>query len=479
MSFLSIERLESRRLFCTDFLTAPAPIPAPIPAATLAASLAEPAPAPADVISTLPVISVNAQAGRASENGTARAFTLVRSGGDTSSPLRISFLIGGKATNGVDYTFIKSSATIGAGKTTVRVYVTPIDDAIVEAVEAVTLTLSPRGIYHVHDDASANTIRISDNDGDDSEGGGGGTSTPIDTRTSIAWTKVASSPIWRCESQKGIVGEKMYVFGGFVEGMTGPVTRSDVYDPAANTWTQIADLPTRLTHGATAVDGTKIYIAGGWEGWGVLGQQDYGTRKVWIYDTVTNTYAEGPSLPEPRGAGVMVKLDRTLHFMGGTDPQRNDRTEHWTLDLDDQAAGWKTSIPVPVGRNHVSAAVVDGHIFFIGGQTGADDLTGAQDSFYVFHPAWTSWRQLPDLPLARSHANEATLYYRGRILLFGGTTNGKQDLTSVTAYDPATGQWTALTSLPAGRYTGLAAIFDDTIYYATGGASTTYRGVFA
>jgi hypothetical protein len=424
----------------------------------------------ADVAAELPTVIVNAPAAKtASENGpTARPFTIVRTG-DTSAPLRVSYLVGGKARNGVDYNFIKSWAQIGEGKSTVRVWVTPIDDPYLERPEAVTLTLMPRATYQIGEQP-ARTIRINDNDGE---------ADVVDQRTQIAWTKAASSPIWRCEAQKGVVDGKLYIFGGFIEGMTGAVTRSDVYDPATDQWARLADLPTRLTHGATAVDGGKIYIAGGWVTWGVLGQQDYGTRDVWIYDVATNTYAKGPSLPEPRGAGAMVKLDRTLHFMSGTDPARNDRTEHWVLDLDNQQAGWTPAVPVPVGRNHVAAVVVDGHIFFLGGQTGPDDLTGAHDSFYVWHPAWNAWRQLPDLPLARSHHNEATLFHRGRIITIAGTTNGTQDLRDVSALDLRTGVWTQLTPLPAGRYTGLAMIVDDVLYYSTGGASTTYRGVFA
>ena len=412
-------------------------------------------------------VTVRAPRKAASENGpTARPFTIARTG-DTGAPLRVSYMVGGKARNGVDYQFVRSFALIAAGKSTVRVWVTPIDDAFPERPEAVTLTLVPRATYQLGE-GSTRTIRINDND----------TAAEVaDQRTQIAWTTMAASPIWRCEAQKGVVSGKLYVFGGFIEGMTGAVTRSDVYDPATDRWTRLADLPTRLTHGATAVDGTKIYIAGGWVSWGVLGQQDYGTRDVWVYDVATNSYAKGPSLPEPRGAGAMVKIDRTLHFLGGTDPARVDRTEHWVLDLDNQSAGWVASVPVPVGRNHVAAVVVDSHIFFMGGQTGPDDLTGAQDSFYVWHPAWSQWRRLADLPLARSHHNEATLVHRGRIITIGGTTNGKQDLRDVAAFDLRTGTWTALTPLPAGRYTGLAMIVDDVIYYATGGASTTYRGV--
>ena len=413
----------------------------------------------------LPSLSVNAPHQRASENGPiARPFTIVRTG-DTSTALRVSYLVGGKGTNGVDYAFIKSWATIGEGKSTVRVWVTPVDDAAAEAVETVTLTLSPRGTYQLGE-RFANTIRINDNDS-------------ADTRTQINWTAVAPSPIWRCEAQKGVVDGKLYVFAGFIEGMTGAVTRSDVYDPATNKWTQLADFPTRLTHGATAVDGTKVYIAGGWVTWGVLGQQDYGTTDVWVYDTTTNTYSKGPSLPQPRGAGVMVKLDRELHFLSGVDPTRTEKTDHWVLDLDNQQAGWVTSVPTPVGRNHASAVVVEGHIFFMGGQVGPDDLVGAQTSFYVWHPAWSQWRQLLDLPKTRSHFNEATLLHNGRIITVGGTTNGDVDMRDVLAYEPRTGLWTALTPLPADRYTGLMAIFNDVIYYSTGGANTTYKGVFA
>ena len=423
--------------------------------------------------SELSSVTVNAPRKCASENGpTARPFTLVRTGGDTSLPLRVGYVIGGKARNGLDYTLIKSWAQIGAGKTTVRVWVTPVDDAALEPVEAVTLTLMPRGTYLLGEQ-SQRTIRINDNDGPPPP------VEPTDQRTQIQWNTVAASPIWRCEAQKGVVDGKLYIFGGFIDGMTGAVARSDVYDPATNQWTRLADLPTRLTHAATAVDGGKVYLAGGWVTWGVLGQQDYGTRDVWVYDVATNTYSKGPSLPEPRGAGAMVKLGRELHFLSGVDPTRTEHTDHWVLNLDNPAAGWVDSVPLPVGRNHPAAVVADGHIYFIGGQVTSDDLTGAQDEFYVWHPTWTAWKQLPDLPSPLSHVNEATLFHRGRILVFGGTTNGKQDLRTVSAYDPRTGQWTALTPLPAGRYTGLAMMVDDVIYYSTGGASTTYRGVFA
>jgi N-acetylneuraminic acid mutarotase len=315
-------------------------------------------------------------------------------------------------------------------------------------------------------DAGSDWVRITDNDG-------------ADTRTSITWTTMAPSPIWRNEAQKGVVDGRLYVFGGFV-GPEGPVARSDVFDPKANTWTRIADLPTRVTHAATAVDGTRIYLAGGYVGYGPrLGDQYYGTTDVWVYDAATNTYSAGPSLPEPRGAGVMVKLDRELHFMGGCNPDRVDQTDHWVLNLDAPERGWSDSVPLAAPRNHVGAAVVSGHIFIIGGQVGWDDATGAQDDFFVWHPLWDAWRVLPPLAKPFSHHNEGTLSHMGRILVLGGVQMGGDLMRDVSAFDPKTGRWTALTPLPAARFAGAAAVIDDVLYYSTGAAQTTYRGVFS
>src|SRR5687767_2493038 len=62
--------------------------------------------------------------------------------------------------------------------------------------------------------------------------------------TRISWSTRAPSPIGRAEALTATIDGKMYVFGGF-SGSLGPVTRSDVYNPATNAWTRIKDLPQR------------------------------------------------------------------------------------------------------------------------------------------------------------------------------------------------------------------------------------------
>ena len=51
-------------------------------------------------------------------------------------------------------------------------------------------------------------------------------------------------------------------------------------------------------------------------------------------------------------------------------------------------------------------------------------------------------------------------------------------IAAVTAYDPALNAWTALTSLPAARASGVAGVIAGEFYYTTGsGTATTYKGV--
>ena len=92
-------------------------------------------------------------------------FRFTRSG-STTSPLTVIYTIAtgaGQATPD-DYTpTLTGSQIIPAGAASVDVTITPVDDAIVEGTETLTLTLSDTGSYDVGADASA-TVTIQDND---------------------------------------------------------------------------------------------------------------------------------------------------------------------------------------------------------------------------------------------------------------------------------------------------------------------------
>lgn len=72
----------------------------------------------------------------------AGAFRITR-GGDTSAALTVAYSVQGDATAGDDYAPLSGSVVIPAGGTFADVIVTPVDDAVLEGDEIVTLTLLP------------------------------------------------------------------------------------------------------------------------------------------------------------------------------------------------------------------------------------------------------------------------------------------------------------------------------------------------
>ena len=454
---LFVESLESRRFFATTALAL-----------------------------TPPEINVRAKGAAAYETGPVTRFFYIRRGGDLSQPLTVHYMIGGKAHQGIDYNLVGGAVTIKAGNHLRRVEVTPIADGIDENNESVTLTLLSDPAYTVAPTEGAATIRIiSSEDGPPvlpppPPPPPPSPPPPSAPKNTITWSTRAAAPIDRAEALKAVVDNKIYVFGGFNDA-NGPVKRSDVYDPAANTWTQIADLPTRLTHAGVAVEGRDVYVAGGYVGKFATGyDQIFGVVNVWKYNVDSNTWSAAPNLPRKLAGGGLVALGRKLHYIGGNDENRNDAADHYELDLDNIGAGWQVRSPIPEAVSHFGYVALGGKIYTIAGQHGNDAALETVKTVQIYDPATNAWSNAADLPVAISHIASATIVLDGRIIVAGGETSHEHPTNRVTAYNPATNTWTSMTNLPSARFSGVAAAIGDDIYF-TGGSSltTTWRGVLS
>ncbi|MGC4016590.1 MAG: Calx-beta domain-containing protein [Luteolibacter sp.] len=95
-----------------------------------------------------PFVSVAAAEDSFGESGTAGIFRFAVSGVVTSS-FTVNYTVGGTAIPGSDYTALSGSVTIpaGSGNRTIDLTVTPINDAVAEDLENVTLTLTPSSSY--------------------------------------------------------------------------------------------------------------------------------------------------------------------------------------------------------------------------------------------------------------------------------------------------------------------------------------------
>jgi N-acetylneuraminic acid mutarotase len=287
------------------------------------------------------------------------------------------------------------------------------------------------------------------------------------TGTFTGWHTAALCPLARMETQGAVVGGKLYMIGGYYE--TSPkytgTTRCDVYDPVSNKWARVADMPHAVTHAGIATDGTSIWVAGGYplrsDGW-----QDFASTIVYQYNTQTNTWHTTMPLPQPRGAGAMVCLGRQLHFVSGVDLNRNDKTDHWILNIDNPTA-WTVSAPIPVPRNHLAAVALNGIIYVAGGQQGTNDAVPVA-TLYAYSPAKNVWARGADMPKARSHNSGAAFVYGGRMVVAGGETFNGLSLADVIAYDPTTNRWLTMPPLPAPRHSPLVQPVGTTIVAADG-----------
>ncbi len=186
--------------------------------------------------------------------------------------------------------------------------------------------------------------------------------------------------------------------------------------------------------------------------------QIFGTKAVWQYNVAEDTYTPLPDLPVDSAAGQLEYLAGKLHYFGGTNPERTqDLKTHYVLDLKGNGKTWNPAAELLQARNHLGSAVLDGVIYAIGGQTGHDNALKTLSSVEAYDPATGRWEARADMPRALSHTTNSTFILNGRIVVAGGETAHNQATSAVTAYDPLSNTWTALTPLPELRVSGVAA----------------------
>ncbi|WP_420593702.1 Kelch repeat-containing protein [Deinococcus sp.] len=295
--------------------------------------------------------------------------------------------------------------------------------------------------------------------------------TPVKNAAVLSWKQQAGALTAVFESQGTAVGNKLYVFGGFTNGLVGS-TKAQAYDATTNRWAALKDVPEPLTHAAVAEDGSTIYIAGGFIG-NHPGPQ---TNHVWKYDTLTNTWSKGTPLPGARGGGALVRIGRILHFVGGVERDlsdlktyKRDSPEHWTLNLDGGAnATWQTAAPMPNPRNHTAGVNLNGQLYVLGGQHLSDEINGTQKEVDRYDPQTGIWTRLADLPRATSHTSDSTVVWNNRIVMVAGVSANSEEIADVKEYDPATDTWRALPSLAAPRQSPVAGVINGRLYVTTG-----------
>lgn len=288
-----------------------------------------------------------------------------------------------------------------------------------------------------------------------------------------------AAPHARFEGYNIVMGERMYSLGGF-DADFKPISGVDVYDSQTRTWTTIeGKIPAAETHAGVAEDGSSIYFAGGYLGELGDGREQPVTRKVWRYDTATNTWDNVAELPGGRGGGALVRVGRELHYFGGCLADRvTNSGAHWMLQLGKKSSGaddggeWIRRPAMPSPRDHFSAVAVDDRIYAIGGEYGHDVEHSQSKLVHAFDSSTGEWTRLADLNLAKSHAESGTFAYDNKIVIAGGQVDDYQPTRDVQEYDILTNSWSTQKSIPEARQGGAIQKIGNSLIIALGGSQT-------
>ena len=284
----------------------------------------------------------------------------------------------------------------------------------------------------------------------------------------LKWQKAAPSPFARVESPAAVVHGKIYLFGGFTEDLQAS-NQVDVYDPASDSWTRKKDMPTRLTHLNPAIGRKHHLVRGRFQG----KHPGPVTDEVWKYDIASDAWTAGPPLPERRAGGGLAMVGRKLHYFGGYKADRDTNAgDHWSLSLEG-GKDWQREADLPDPRGHVSAAVLDGKIYALGGDHGHDITQIDVDSCHRYDPATKKWTEIASLPDGRSHFESSTIVAKGRIIIVGGRCNSSKPPRNVVGdvlqYDPKANTWQVVGTMPEKLLAPAAAIISGRIVVTGGG----------
>jgi hypothetical protein len=156
-------------------------------------------------------------------------------------------------------------------------------------------------------------------------------------------------------------------------------------------------------------------------------------------------------MPAPRGETAAIALAGKLYAIGGnvlTVGAPFAKSVPRNEVYDPATDRWRVLAPMPVGRDHLGLAVVNGKIYSFGGFTYSTHQ-GAGTDVFEYDPAADAWRSRAPLKAPRASIGAAVI--GGKIHAIGGRGDPMTTVTTHAVYDPATDIWADAAPLPKAR----------------------------
>ena len=235
---------------------------------------------------------------------------------------------------------------------------------------------------------------------------------------------------------------------------------------AEETWTKKADMPIATSlHSASVVD-DKIYIIGGTDN--IYGWSDYWSN-VWEYDPATDTWTRKADMSPGRARLSACVVDGKIYAIGGS-PHRDSEVP--TVEMYDPTTDtWTRKTDMPRARNFLSSSVVNGKIYTIGGKIYPSETMVSTVEMY--DPAMDTWTRKADMPTARGMHSASVV--DDKIYVIGGVTGAYGPwISTVEMYDPATDTWIRKANMPTVRSSHSSSVLNGKIYAIGGGYTWDY-----
>jgi N-acetylneuraminic acid mutarotase len=273
------------------------------------------------------------------------------------------------------------------------------------------------------------------------------------------WVELAPTPIKRTESSAALIGNKIYLLGGFTpKGISNKV---DVWDIKSSTWSRIVPLPRGLHHTTASVVDGKLYVIGGF---------DSGTWRPsnvnYEYDPQVHRWTIKTPMPTARGGHAAGVINGKIHLVGGAHRKLFNLVNTSAHEVyDPKTNRWETLASMPTARDHLTVSVIGKKLHAIGGRVNVD-YNKNLNTHEAYDAKTSKWSLHAPLPTARSGITSQVL--NGLIHVFGGES-GEGTFVENEAYDPSTNKWKTFNSMPSGRHGLASTVWKNQIHLLTGG----------
>ncbi|KAM9312022.1 kelch repeat and BTB domain-containing protein 8-like [Gastrophryne carolinensis] len=158
----------------------------------------------------------------------------------------------------------------------------------------------------------------------------------------------------------------------------------DSYDPISDRWDKLMPLNSLMFPGCLAL-GNRLYVTGG------IKQDDSVSQTFHVYDSVTNQWADLPSMMSPRSLQGFLSYKQRLYIVGGWDGNDVlDSTECFDLSKNCWFKLSKLHFPLCA----FASAQLKGKLYIIGGETGPGRLL-SEKGLLIYDISSDMWSHIP------------------------------------------------------------------------------------